>query len=250
MAITAARRRKVSPAPRARGRAGARLANTAMSERRAIILEAATRRFAEHGFAATTVRQIADDVNILSGSLYHHFVTKDEMLHEIVRDAVQQMRKNALRIAQAPLDAEHRLVALILLDLGELTRNQKVHAILASERRLFRQNTEFAYVVKAKKDTYQAWSRVVQDGIDARLFRSDIDVFLTILTILRMLNSAADWFRNDDAHGVGDGSGSSYTLDEVIDFHLEFVLSAIRTPARESEPIPRKACEELGRFRD
>jgi hypothetical protein len=172
------------------------------------------------------------------------------MLHEIVRDAVQQMRKNALRIAQAPLDAEHRLVALILLDLGELTRNHQVHAILANERRLFRQNSEFAYVVKAKKDTYSAWRRVVQDGIDARLFRSDIDIFLTILTILRMLNSAADWFRNDDAHGVGDGSGSSYTLDKVIDFHLEFVLSAIRTPAREPEPIPRKACEELGRFRD
>jgi TetR/AcrR family transcriptional regulator, cholesterol catabolism regulator len=228
----------------------ARGVNTAMSDRRAIILEAATRRFAEHGFAATTVRQIADDVDILSGSLYHHFVTKDEMLHEIVRDAVQQMRKNALRVAQASVDAEHRLVALILLDLGELTRNHKVHAILANERRLFRQNAEFAYVVKAKKDTYQAWQRVVQDGIDARLFRSDIDVFLTILTLLRMFNSAADWFRNDDAHGVGDGSGSSYTLDQVIDFHLGFVLNAIRTPARQSEPIPRRACQELGRFRD
>jgi len=254
MAITAARRRKVSPTPRAKdaasGRASARLVNTVTSERRAIILEAATRRFAEFGFAATTVRQIADDVNILSGSLYHHFVTKDEMLHEIVRDAVQQMRKNAQRIAQAPLDAEHRLVALILLDLGELTRNQKVHAILANERRLFRENSEFAYVVKAKKDTYLAWRRVVQDGVEARLFKSDIDVFLTILTILRTLNSAADWFRNDDAHGVGDGSGSSYTLDQVIDFHLEFVLSAIRTPARHAEPIPRKACEELGKFRD
>src|SRR5579864_8918239 len=60
--------------------------------RRLAILEAARRRFAEFGFEATTVRQIADDVNILSGSLYHHFATKDDMLHEIVRDAVLQMR--------------------------------------------------------------------------------------------------------------------------------------------------------------
>jgi AcrR family transcriptional regulator len=220
----------------------------ATSDRRANILEAATRRFAEYGFESTTVRQIGDDVNILSGSLYHHFATKEEMLHEIVRDAVQQMRNNALRIARAPVDAERRLVALILLDLGELTRNQKVHAILTNERQLFRKKEEFAYVVKAKKEAYQAWRSVVQDGIANRLFRSDIDIFLTILTTIRMLNTAADWYRNDDAYGTG--TTGSYTLDEVIDFHLQFILSAIRIPERESEPIPRKVCEDLARFRE
>jgi len=64
-----------------------------------------------------------------------------------------------------------------------------------------------------------------------------------------MLNTAADWFRNDDVYAHRADSADSYTLDEVIDFHLRFTLSAIRTPERESEPIPRKVCEELGRFR-
>jgi len=250
---TAARRRKLTPEPRpgteAARRARARVASPGNADRRTTILEAATRRFAEYGFESTTVRQIGDEVNILSGSLYHHFATKDEMLHEIVRDAVQQMRTNALRIARAPVDAERRLTALILLDLGELTRNQKVHAILTNERRLFRQKAEFAYVVKAKKETYQAWRSVVQDGIEKQLFRSDIDIFLMILTVIRMLNTAADWFRNDDVYAHRADSVDSYTLDEVIDFHLQFILSAIRTPERESEPVPRKGCEELGRFR-
>jgi AcrR family transcriptional regulator len=186
-------------------------------------------------------------VDILSGSLYHHFTTKEEMLHEIVRNAVQQMRNNALRIARAPVDAERRLIALILLDLGEVTRNQKVHAILTNERRLFRQNPEFAYVVKAKKDAYQAWRTVMRDGIEAGLFRADTDIYLAIMTIIRMLNTAADWYANDDAAAYG--TASSYALDNVIDFHLQFILSAVRTPARESEPIPRKACEELAQFR-
>jgi len=115
MAATAARRRKDTPAPQPRGETARRAGARAPSDRRANILEVATRRFAEHGFEATTVRQIGDDVNILSGSLYHHFATKEEMLHEIVREAVQQMRNNALRIARAPVDAERRLVALILL---------------------------------------------------------------------------------------------------------------------------------------
>ena len=49
----------------------------AMADRRERILAAAAMRFAEFGFGATTVRQIADDVDILSGSLYHHFATKE-----------------------------------------------------------------------------------------------------------------------------------------------------------------------------
>jgi TetR/AcrR family transcriptional regulator, cholesterol catabolism regulator len=201
------------------------------------------RRFAKHGFESTTVRQIGEDVNILSGSLYHHFATKEEMLHEIVRDAVQQLRDNALRIANLPVDAEQRLVALILLDLGELTRNQTVHAILSSERRLFLQNREFAYVLAAKRETYQAWREVLQDGIQGRLFRSDLDVFLVILTVIRMLNTAADWYTNDDFYKTGHPA--SCALDNVIDFHLKFILNAIRTPEREFEPIPRNACEAI-----
>ena len=226
---------------------GAPAASNGMSERRSRILEVAMRRFAEFGFEATTIRQIADDVNVLSGSLYHHFATKDEMLHEIVRDTVKQMRDNTIRIAHSPVNAEHRLVALILLDLGELTRNQKVHAILTNDRRLFRQGKEFAYVVAAKKETYQAWRTVVQDGINSKLFQPGIDVFLTILTIIRMLNTAADWYKNEEAYV--SGHVGTYTLDKVIDFHLDFILSAIRFPARAGAPIPRQACEELARFR-
>jgi AcrR family transcriptional regulator len=216
---------------------------TAMADRRTRILQVAARRFAEFGFAATTVRQIADDVNILSGSLFHHFTTKEEMLHEILREAVLQMRDNAIRIASAPLDAEHRLVALVLLDLGEWTENQEVHAILYNERKLFRRRDEFAYIVQAKKKAYLAWKSVLQDGIKSKLFRSNLDIYLTISTIVRMLNVAADWYKNEpDAVGT-------YTLDQVLNFHLDFILSAVRTPSRVSEPIPRKACEELGKFR-
>lgn len=235
MARSPRRARPTSPNPEAR--------KTAMGDRRAIILQVATRRFAEFGFAATTVRQIADEVNILSGSLFHHFATKEDMLHEIVRDAVLYMRDNTVRIARAPCNAEEKLVALILLDLGELTRNQAVHAILYNERRLFRQREEFAYVVQAKKKAYLAWRSVLVDGMRSKLFRPGLDVYLSISTILRMLNVAADWYRNEDS-AVRDVVGA-YTLGQVVDFHLDFILSAVRDPLRESEPIPRQTGEAL-----
>jgi hypothetical protein len=81
----------------------------------------------------------------------------------------------------------------------------------------------------------------------SKLFRPSLDVYLAISTILRMLNIAADWYKNEDG-SVLDVVGS-YTLDQLMDFHLDFILSAVRAPSRTSEPIPRKACEEWAKLR-
>jgi AcrR family transcriptional regulator len=215
------------------------------SDRRAEILDFAARRFAESGFDATSMRQIAEDADILSGSLYHHFVNKDAMLHEVVRDALVRLRDNTLRIARTPVDAEHRVAALVLLELGERMRAPTVHAILSNEQKLFLRREEFAYVVQATNDIHLAWRAVLQDGAAARVFKPDLDIHLMITTTLRMLDLAADWYSNDDAAVAGPSD--AYTLDRVIDFYLGYVLSAVRLPSRAAASIPRAAGEELAR---
>jgi AcrR family transcriptional regulator len=208
-------------------------------DRREQILAAATRRFAEFGFEATTVRQIADDVNILSGSLYHHFATKEEILEEIVRDAIIQTRDDAQRIAALDLDAEQRFVALLMIELHRLTASQEVYAIVFNERKFFRRSTYFHYLVQAKKASYDAWSAILSDGVKEGLFHAELDIYLTISTVLRMLNAGADWFKNEDGSEID--AIANYSLDKLLDFYLGHVLRAIRAPARAGEPIPRPA---------
>ena len=53
------------------------------SGRRDELLEIAAGLFADRGVRATTVRDIADAAGILSGSLYHHFDSKESMVDEI-----------------------------------------------------------------------------------------------------------------------------------------------------------------------
>ena len=55
------------------------------NSRRDELLELAAAMFAERGLRATTVRDIADGAGILSGSLYHHFSSKEEMVDELLR---------------------------------------------------------------------------------------------------------------------------------------------------------------------
>jgi AcrR family transcriptional regulator len=52
-----------------------------------IILREATALFSENGYSSTTVRQIAERTGIKSGSLFHHFSTKEEILFIILKNA-------------------------------------------------------------------------------------------------------------------------------------------------------------------
>src|SRR5215210_2033934 len=56
----------------------------ASTSRRDELLAIAAQLFAERGFKNTTVRDIADAAGILSGSLYHHFDSKESIVDELL----------------------------------------------------------------------------------------------------------------------------------------------------------------------
>lgn len=55
------------------------------------LLMVAARQFRQKGFNRTTVRDIAAEVGILSGSIFHHFKNKDEILFDIMNEVVIAM---------------------------------------------------------------------------------------------------------------------------------------------------------------
>jgi len=96
-----------APAPR-RGRQPVAI-EPAIEATRDQILAHAARLFRHHGYAATTLRQIADAAGIKAGSIYYHFGSKDEILGEVL-DAGMAAVTNAVRerIDALPASASHR----------------------------------------------------------------------------------------------------------------------------------------------
>ena len=64
---------------------------TTTGTRREQLLAIAAGLFAEKGFKNTTVRDIADASGILSGSLYHHFDSKESMVDEILSSFQEEL---------------------------------------------------------------------------------------------------------------------------------------------------------------
>lgn len=136
--VAALSQQALSPAAPAGGRGSTRSSRPGTSTiPRERILQAAARLFHRRGYHATTVRDIARDVGILSGSLFHHFQTKEEMLLEIMRDAASSICVRAESIVALDTPAEEQLRELIRVEFDSITKESRrdYHGVLFFEWR-------------------------------------------------------------------------------------------------------------------
>ena len=62
-----------------------------MLSKKEIVLNVATKLFAEQGFENTSVAKICEEASVSKGLVYHHFKTKDDILRQIFSDATNRM---------------------------------------------------------------------------------------------------------------------------------------------------------------
>ncbi len=216
---------------------------SSVSDRRTELLDISARLFSEFGFESTSVRQIADLANLLPGSLYHHFATKEDILHEIIRAPLLESAKDSLRISNFPVDAEKRLVANSIMRFTRYIHDGQAHSIIQNDGKFFRRREDFSYVEEAKSTAFHIQESILKEGMATGLFHQGIDTYLMIGTFARMLSSAAAWFCSGDIHS--SDKPEQYTFDRVLDFHLDCILRLIRPASRLSAPIPREECQAL-----
>src|SRR3954453_2629157 len=85
------------------------------SERREHLVRLAAELFARKGYQATTVRNIADEAGILSGSLYHHFDSKESIVDEILASFFAELtaaNRDAVRRGGDPREVLAELVRI------------------------------------------------------------------------------------------------------------------------------------------
>lgn len=120
-----------------------------MEKRRLVLLDTAISKFAEGGFAKTTVKDIAASAGISSGLMYHYFPSKEKLLEAAVekRSFLPQMRRiltntkkpcrevlinTAVRFS-ALLEQEKNSIRILLQEGHSNTEVKKVWDSLSSE---------------------------------------------------------------------------------------------------------------------
>ncbi|MCH9034645.1 MAG: TetR family transcriptional regulator [Planctomycetes bacterium] len=164
-------------------------------QRRDEVLSAAERLFAEHGYQATSVRDIADVMDLQAGSLYAHIESKDDLLWDIVTRAADGFFEAVQPIVSADLVPMEKLRRLISAHVQVITANLDAASVYSTEWRHLAadRKSEFA----KRRNTYEKLVRgLVRDCIREGTF-ADVDEKFATLLILSSINWIYQWYRAD-----------------------------------------------------
>jgi TetR/AcrR family transcriptional regulator, cholesterol catabolism regulator len=153
----------------------ARATTRAGSTKRQLILDTATAVFAEKGIVATTVRDISERYGIHSGSLYHHFKSKEEMVAEILVPIVTSQVEAIDRITAKTTDPVEILTLGIAAAVAQTAANPDVARILQNNAHQISDYPGLDEVVRQRRAMRQRIENVIADGITNGQFRADID---------------------------------------------------------------------------
>ena len=190
-----------------------------VSERREEILALAAKIFADKGYASTTVREIADAAGILSGSLYHHFASKEAMLDEIMHGFLDHIVEQYRATVDAGGDPIDVLRALVREAFSSLGGNPAALAVMINEFNFLVQFPRFTYLREGAEETERLWTGVIEEGMRTGVFRSDIDARMIYRFMRDTIWISVRWYRPD----------GKYSPEEIADFYVAMLLDGLAT---------------------
>lgn len=159
-------------------------------DQRAQILRSAAELFAQRGYTATTMNEVAAACGVSKPTLYHYFSDKGALLGEIVGDHVARLQALAAEGSTAGA-AEPRLRDLI-------RRFMRAYASAQSEHRVLTEDVKFLdaqagqVVLEAQRDLVQVFSDAIGDC------RPDLDPQMhkpLAMLLFGMINWTFTWLR-------------------------------------------------------
>ena len=199
-----------------------------MSERRAELLDIAAEQFAERGLRATTVRDIADAAGILSGSLYHHFDSKESIVDEILRRFLDELFGRYREITSGRTDSRATLEQLVRASFESIDKWHAAVAIYQDEAKRLVSAPRFDYLAERNREFRQLWQTVLREGVDDGSFRAGLDIEIAYRFIRDTVWVAVRWYR----------PGGARSIDTIANEYLSIVLDGISAVPVSTTPIP------------
>jgi TetR/AcrR family transcriptional regulator, cholesterol catabolism regulator len=187
------------------------------ASRRDELLELAASMFAERGLRATTVRDIADSAGILSGSLYHHFRSKEQMAEEVLRDFLDWLFARYMEIVDTERDPLERLKGLFMASFEAIEHRHAQVVIYQDEAKRLSALPQFSFVDERNREQRKMWVDVLKQGIEEGCLRPDLDVDLVYRFIRDTTWVSVRWYQ----------PGGPLTAEEVGRQYLAIVLGGI-----------------------
>ena len=185
--------------------------------RRDELLAIAAELFASKGFRNTTVRDIADAAGILSGSLYHHFDSKESMVDEILRTFQDELFGRYDEILASDTDPRANLEQAVRVSFDAIDQHHSEVAIFQNEADYLGTFDRFAYLADRNQQSRDVWHALLNEGVSSGALRQDLDIELVYRFIRDTVWVAVRWYR----------PGAKLSHTDIANQYLTILLDGI-----------------------
>jgi len=206
-----------------------------LEAKRLAILAAAAEAFDAHGYAATTIDEVAARAGISKGSVYNYFRSKQELFTQLFVDSIEPTEADSERMIEDLSAPAATLARLIGYWYRELSRHQKLGRLTLEFWANAARQEEGGELNRLLRQTHRRWveriKRILARGIETGDFRADLDLERAAWTLVGQFDGLM-------LHRIMD---IGMEVDEALLASLEtWIMTALCCP---DSPRPREVSD-------
>jgi AcrR family transcriptional regulator len=186
------------------------------ASKKELILRKASAMFREKGFAATSMRDLAESVGIEAASLYNHIRSKNEILEAICFDVANRFITNMDLIESGQQKSIAKVETLLRFHIRQMIENYE--EVYVSDREWKHLEEPYLSNFQNQRRHYRKkFAGIIEEGIQKNEIRR-IDASTAVLIMLHAVSGIESWHR----------SKAKINAEELEDNMLMIMIDGLR----------------------
>jgi TetR/AcrR family transcriptional regulator, cholesterol catabolism regulator len=157
------------------------------------VIRSAAELFREKGYAASSMRDLAQKLGIEAASLYSHIKSKEEILQQLCFDMATEFRKSLTEVEKKNVTATEKLRLGIIGHIQVMAKDLTASAVFMNEHRHLSQPFLNDFLL-LRINYINRFKAIIEDGTKKGEFKETIDKKLAVMTLFSSLNWMPMWY--------------------------------------------------------
>ncbi|MFZ6010267.1 MAG: TetR/AcrR family transcriptional regulator [Bacteroidota bacterium] len=157
------------------------------------VIRKAAELFKEKGYAAASMRDLAQLLGIEAASLYSHIKSKEEILRSLCFDMAAEFRKSLEEVEKQNLTASEKLRKGIIGHIQVMAKDLTASAVFMNEHRHLSQPYLRDFLL-LRINYINRFKSIIEEGVHNGEFKTTIDKKLAVMTLFSSLNWMPMWY--------------------------------------------------------
>ena len=160
-----------------------------------LITRKASSMFREKGYPATSMRDLAESVNLEAASLYNHIQSKSEILQEIIFHTANECNNHLNNLVESSISNNKKIESLIRFHVRMMLNRFDDYCVMINE--WIHLSEPYLTTFTTQRHKYvQQMEAIIEDGVRQKELKP-IMPYVAMLTILSSVRGLEFWHRSE-----------------------------------------------------